>query len=550
MAFAIWPLQMSINYIKYTRFLLLISLTVIFACEQNPSQSEIYEQIVVQLSENPQDSLLRRAYSEHNDKPLWVARGGFQRSGQQYWDALEDVAFDGLEVKDYKPDSLTDMIQQAKEATDPSLLATLDISISRSFLNLANDLHVGRIHPDQLDIEWEMDLKEPTEDYLDLMLAVANGKSAAKAFTQLRPENAQYEGLRQQLKKLLEQNENSAETIPSFSGKIEVGQKHTAITAIRKKLAFWGFGDSEPTDNDVYTEALEKQVKAYQRKHGLNEDGVIGQGFLEVVNYSLEDLITKTKVNLERWRWLPDYTDSDRNKVIVNIPDFQLFYLQGEDTVLVSKVVVGKEYRQTPVFKSKMTYMVFSPTWTLPETILWEDAIPSIQNDPDYLVKNEMKLLDFQGNEVNYEKVKWNKIEGKSDFPYMIRQSPGTKNPLGQVKFMFPNDYSIYIHDSPAKALFSREERMFSSGCIRMEKPRELATLLLEDMEEWDELKIDSSMNLQNEQNVKLKHAQDVWILYLSVWEQSGQLAIREDIYDMDKKVAKAMGLPVSGNFL
>jgi L,D-transpeptidase YcbB len=549
MAFAIWPLQMSKNYIKYTRFLLLISLTVIFACEQNPSQSEIYEQIVVQLSENPQDSLLRRAYSEHNDKPLWVARGGLQRSGQQYWEALEDVAFDGLEVRVYKPDSLTDMIQQAQEATDPSLLATLDIAISRSFLNLANDLHVGRIHPDRLDIEWEMDLKEPTEDYLDLMLAVANGKSAAKAFTHLRPENAQYEGLRQQLKKLLEQNENSAETIPSFSGKIEVGQKHTAIPAIRKKLAFWGFGDSEPTDNSVYTEALEKQVKAYQRKHGLNEDGVIGQGFLEVVNYSLEDLITKTKVNLERWRWLPDYTDSDRNKVIVNIPDFQLFYLQGEDTVLVSKVVVGKEYRQTPVFKSKMTYMVFSPTWTLPETILWEDAIPSIQNDPDYLVKNEMKLLDFQGNEVNYEKVKWNKIEGKSDFPYMIRQSPGTKNPLGQVKFMFPNDYSIYIHDSPAKALFSREERMFSSGCIRMEKPRELATLLLEDMEDWDELKIDSSMNLQNEQNVKLKHAQDVWILYLSVWEQSGQLAIREDIYDMDKKVAKAMGLPVSGNF-
>ncbi len=541
---------MSINYIKYTHILLLASLTVIFACEQTPTKSEIYEQIAVQLSEHPQDSLLALAYSEHNEKPLWVARGGLQQGGQRYWDALEEVAFDGLEVKDYKSDSLSDLIQQAQEAVDPSILATLDIAISRSFLQLANDLHVGRIHPDRLDIEWEMDLKEPTEDYMELMLEVANGKSPSKAFTQLRPENAQYLGLRQQLKKLLEQNQNPIEAIPSFTGKIEVGQHHAAIPAIRKKLAFWGFGDSETTESDLYTEALEIQVKAYQRKHGLNEDGIIGQGFLEVVNYSLDDLITKAKVNLERWRWLPDYTDSDRNKVIVNIPDFQLFYMQGDDTVLVSKVVVGKEYRQTPVFKSKMTYMVFSPTWTLPETILWEDAIPSIQNDPDYLVKNEMKLLDFQGNEVNYEKIKWNRIEGKSDFPYMIRQSPGTKNPLGQVKFMFPNDYSIYIHDSPAKSLFSREERMFSSGCIRMEKPRELASLLLEDMEDWDDEKIDSSMNLQNEQNVKLKHAQDVWILYLSVWEQSGQLAIREDIYDMDKKVAKAMGLTVSGSFL
>src|SRR5690606_35470023 len=152
--------------------------------------------------------------------------------------------------------------------------------------------------------------------------------------------------------------------------------------------------------------------------------------------------------------------------------------------------------------------------------------------------------------EVNYKKINWRKLENKEDFPYLIRQAPGSSNPLGKVKFMFPNEHYIYIHDSPAQGLFSQDERTFSSGCIRMEKPKEFAALLLKDAEDWDEEKIVEAMNLEEEKKVALPQTQDVWILYLSVWGKEGNIEVREDIYDMDKKLAKALSLPLSKYFL
>src|SRR5690606_7425082 len=152
--------------------------------------------------------------------------------------------------------------------------------------------------------------------------------------------------------------------------------------------------------------------------------------------------------------------------------------------------------------------------------------------------------------EVNYKKINWRKLENKEDFPYLIRQAPGTSNPLGNVKFMFPNEHYIYIHDSPAQGLFSKDERTFSSGCIRMDKPKEFAALLLEDASDWDEEKIVEAMNLEEEKKVDLPQTQDVWILYLSVWGKEGKIEVREDVYGMDKKLAKALSLPLSEYFL
>lgn len=161
-----------------------------------------------------------------------------------------------------------------------------------------------------------------------------------------------------------------------------------------------------------------------------------------------------------------------------------------------------------------------------------------------------MKVLDMQENEVNSRQINWGKLQSKEDFPYLIRQSPGKLNPLGQVKFMFPNDHYIYIHDSPAQGLFSQDERTFSSGCIRMENPAEFAQILLEEAEEWDEEKISQAMNQDEEKTVKLNEAQDVWILYLTVWQNGDIVEVREDVYDMDRKLAEALAIPYSENFL
>lgn len=526
-------------------------LPLAFSCKQSPSSTEVAEVLESILQNQELDSTLLNVYKDNDFKPIWVKSQGLNRAGEAYLESLEEIVFDGLLIEDYLSEEETKLLAAVKESKDPDIHAQLDVAMSQSFLKLASDLHLGRTDPATLNIEWEMERKKPTVSYQEILLSIADGGSFDDKLDQLRPENKLYKELREMISSQQTDEQGEPFLVPVFEGKIEKGDSHEAIPAIRKKLLLLkDLAEVSEAEGQVYDDRLFEAVKHFQKRHGLIDDGVIGADFVAAINYSHQDLISKILVNMERLRWLPDFSETDKNKVIVNIPDFHLYYMQEKDTVLTSKVVVGKDYRQTPVFKAEMTYLVFSPTWTLPETILWEDAIPSIKKDVSYLAKNDMKVLDLQEKEVNYKKINWRKLEGKEDFPYLIRQSPGDLNPLGKVKFMFPNDHYIYIHDSPAQGLFSQDGRTFSSGCIRMEKPKEFAAILLEEAEEWDEEKISDAMNQDEEKTVHLKQAQDVWILYLTVWADNGQVEVREDVYDMDRKLAEALSLPLSEYFL
>jgi murein L,D-transpeptidase YcbB/YkuD len=490
-------------------------------------------------------------YSENEFHPIWVKMGGLNKKGEQFLEELEEVTYDGLEKENYLSKDQVLLLEKIKESKDLSTHASLDISISRSFLKLASDLNIGRIDPAKLNIEWKMDRKAPNIDFFEVLQGIADGEDLKESLDLLRPKNQKYNDLKALLEREITIQRENQERVPNFQGKIQKGDSHQAIPLIRQRLHLTGDLENFKQDGgETYDEELFQAVKRFQSRHGLIDDGIIGEDFFSSINYSHSDLISKLKINLERLRWLPDFTGSDNNQVIVNIPDYNLFYIQDGDTVFTSKVVVGKDYRQTPVFKSEMTYLVFSPTWTLPETILWEDAIPSIREDEEYLEKNHMQVLDFQEEEVDYKKIKWDQLEEEEDFPYLIRQSPGDENPLGRVKFMFPNDYYIYIHDSPAQDLFSQDERTFSSGCIRMDKPEEFAALLLGGVDGWDEEEILEAMDLEEEKKVELGEAQDVWILYLTIWSDEGTVQVREDIYGMDKKLAEALSLPITEDFL
>lgn len=539
-----------LNFMNKAVCLILI-LFIVVSCQQKPSLEEISVEISALLAEAEMDSTLVASYISNDYKPIWVKSRGLRHSGEEFLEGLDEIVFDGLVKENYWAAAQQTLLEETKASKNPKLHAQLDIAISRSFLRLASDLNIGRIDPADINIEWKMERKKPTVDYQEQMLSLANGGSFEETLDQLRPANALYDELRESLQ---EQKENPREELPlvdAFEGKIEKGDRHEAIPAIRRKLILLeDLGENHDSTELVYDDQMFDAVKRFQRRHGLTDDGVIGGDFIRAINYSQKDLEAKILINMERLRWLPDFTESGKNKVIVNIPDFHLFYIQKDDTVLTSRAVVGTDYRQTPVFKSEMTYLVFSPTWTLPETILWEDAIPAIQKNTDYLAKNNMRVLDLEGIEVDHRDIDWGKLNGKGDFPYLIRQSPGSLNPLGKVKFMFPNEHYIYIHDSPARGLFSRDGRTFSSGCIRMEKPDEFAQILLEDAEEWDAEMIAEAMSQDDEQTVSLKESQDVWILYLTVWSREGKLEVREDVYDMDKKLAEALSLHISENFL
>jgi murein L,D-transpeptidase YcbB/YkuD len=277
----------------------------------------------------------------------------------------------------------------------------------------------------------------------------------------------------------------------------------------------------------------------FQQDWGLNADGVIGKATLEDLNSLPYKLISQLKVNMERYRWMP--LKVTEKYIIVNIANFKLDLIEGVDTLISMRVIVGKESRLTPVFNELLSYIVFSPNWTVPNTILQEDVIPELLKGSEYLDKRDMILLRNDGSELAYKDVDWSTIT-KDNFPYIVRQNPGPGNALGRVKFMFPNTYNVYIHDTPSKGYFTRDDRGLSSGCVRVEKPFDLAVLLLSDSPEWTPANILIAMQQDKEQTVRLKKPVEVVLTYLTAWtDGSDRIQFRKDIYQRDEILMKAL---------
>jgi murein L,D-transpeptidase YcbB/YkuD len=319
---------------------------------------------------------------------------------------------------------------------------------------------------------------------------------------------------------------------------IHPGQSNHLLPKIKERLIILRYPLSDSVSVN-YDDNFGKQLKLFQKNWGLNADGVIGKGTLLALNTNPNQLISKLKVNMERYRWLP--LQKPQKYIIVNIANFDLAMIEGPDTLISMRAIVGKNYRKTPVFNARMTYIVFGPTWTVPPTILKNDVIPELLKGQEYLDSKNMKLLRHDGSEIAYNDIDWSKIS-KNNFPYMVRQDPGPQNALGKVKFMFPNSYNVYIHDTPTRGYFARDDRAMSSGCVRIEKPLELAELLLAGSPEWPPAKIHTAMQQNRSQTVSLKTPVDVLLIYLTAWTGgNGQVQFRKDIYMRDELVLKAL---------
>jgi len=518
------------------------------SCGRYPEQEDISKELRDMSGDFNRDSLHEKVYAQIDFQPIWVKAQGLNSKGQELLSYLEEVKYEGLDEKDYLLDEIESLVAQIQETTNAEMHAILDMMMSNSYYKLARDLDRGLVDPEKLDLDWNIEPEVKETDYFQMLRDLHTQEvSLSESLDHLKPDNFRYTQLKALMKEALEVSEKERNTV-SLSETLEPGAEHEAVPSIRQRLKFLGDLREGDTESLVYDENLETAIRRFQRRHGLDPDGILDEAFVEAINYSHQDYITKLKVNLERLRWLPDFVEGDNEKVVVNIPDFYLHYISGEDTVFQSRVVVGKEYRQTPVFSSKMSYLVFSPTWTLPQTILWEDVIPEVRKNPEYLERNQMVILAQDGEAVDYDEIDWEDID-QNNFPYTVRQEPGDHNSLGRVKFMFPNNFSVYIHDSPAKALFDREERTYSSGCIRIERPVEFASLLLQE-NDWNQDRILEAMQLEDEKNVNLQINPEVWILYLTVWKDHEGVQVREDIYEGDRKLAEALSLPVSEYFL
>jgi murein L,D-transpeptidase YcbB/YkuD len=314
------------------------------------------------------------------------------------------------------------------------------------------------------------------------------------------------------------------------------------VEALRKRLSFECDSCHDfRSQRDTFDLDLEMAVKEFQQSHGLPASGVVDAATCDALNVPVEDRILQLEVNLERWRWLPR-APMDRS-VVVNIAGFNLRVVEHDRTLLSMKAIVGKDYKPTPVLASEITHLVLNPPWNVPVEIGRREIFPLVQKDSTYLGRKNFKVYSTAGRgnrEVDPDSIDWTNADTTA---YWFRQQPGPSNALGKMKFVFRNAFDVYIHDTPSRSLFRKPVRQFSHGCIRIEKPMQLAEYVLRGNARWTRKKLDSLIATKNEYTIPLRHPIPVYLLYLTAWaDDSGPVQFRDDVYRLDEPRYRALG--------
>lgn len=485
-------------------------------------------------------------YTAREFEPVWSENGILKEMAYELRFEIKQAKYDGLNPKDYHLvlfDTFFESFEQNKESgvrNEIADVADLDIFLTDAFFKLAKDLEVGRVDPSDLKAEWEIPPIVSKTDYGHLLTEATQGGQLRSYLVSLYPKFMMYRNGREVLRAM--ENTEEKDSLDwkeiKINKSIKPGDSNSDIPLIRERLRFWGYlSDSVDVSSKKYDSALVEVVKSFQKENGMEDDGILGKLSILALNQSPEDLINKISVNLERMRWLPDTVDNSEF-ILVNIANFQLDLIDKLDTIHSAKVIVGKRYHESPIFMADMSYIVFSPYWNIPYSITRNEILPSIRKNPNYLQEKNMEVVTSAGKVVDPSTIDFS----SKSFPYWIRQKPGGSNSLGLVKFMFPNKHSVYIHDTPARSLFSREDRALSHGCIRLQDPAKFAQILLESNGGWTPQKIDEAMHLDHEEIVNLDRKIPVVILYLTFWADSnGKGHFRPDIYERDQEVLAAL---------
>ncbi|MGL4371359.1 MAG: L,D-transpeptidase family protein, partial [Alphaproteobacteria bacterium] len=354
---------------------------------------------------------------------------------------------------------------------------------------------------------------------------------------QVLPHHSQYQALQKILMRYLEKQKQGGWPKLPLNIKAQLGDRHIWVTQLRQQLVMQDAMDGEDITSDLFDRSLQKALKVFQLSHGLKPDGNLGKETLEALNIPVEKRIEQITLNLERWRWLPQ--DLGDKYVIVNIPTYELYGVKDGKTSLKMPIIVGKAYRKTPIFNANMTHIVLNPSWTVPQSIAVKDKVPLFSKTPSFISKGNYRIFTKDGTEVSPEDVNWGAYHGSSSLPYVIKQSPGAHNALGKIKFHIQNPFSIYLHGTPNQKLFSAYQRAFSSGCIRVAFPLELASFVL-DSPQWSRKILEAETKGDKTRSIPLKTSLPVYLTYMTVWvRDDGRASFAKDIYGKDSSVAK-----------
>jgi len=481
-------------------------------------------------------------YRQRNFQPAWLGDSGVSEQGRSLVELLRAAGAEGLCGEDYNLNRIDPLLTPSEEILRHSTfavswLANLDILLTDAFLRYASDLAEGRIDPNRAFSGWRA---RPRQIAPVRLLTYALEKGRVKQVLQgLLPPHPGYFALRAALADYRQRWVGGEwPTIPA-GPILRPGTNDPRLPLLRERLQ--AGGDLKELDRKdlFYDPATAAALKTFQSRHGLKTDGVLGPDTLAALNVPLAERIRQIELNLERWRWLPKSLGA--RYLMVNIADFSLTLLSDGQSVLSMPVVVGTPYRKTPVFSGRLRYLEFSPYWYVPPTILREDLLPRIRSNPALLGQRHFEIVAGGGNQVIApDTIDWAKVDPET-FPGLLRQQPGPWNPLGRIKFMFPNRYAVYLHDTPDRGLFARDVRSFSSGCIRIARPFELASYLLADGDDPQLRTVLAERLPAVPVRVDLAESMPVHILYWTAWvDDEGRVQFRDDVYwrDLDLEIA------------
>lgn len=474
-------------------------------------------------------------------QPAWVGGANGTVHIDALLDALDGAAGDGLDPDDYHRARIRELRRAGP--VDVDARADLDLLATDAFLLLGSHLLHGRVDPVRVQAEWLADRRGA--DMATVLAEALEAGDVGAALDALRPPQARYRIMREALASLRSAAGQGGWPTVGPGPTIGVGDRDPRVPALRRRLVASGDLDGASgleADGDLFDAALEEAVRRFQVRHGLEVDGRVGAGTVAALDVPVERRMEQLAINLERWRWLP--ADLGSRHVLVNIPDYSVVVRERGEVALRLRGIVGREYRQTPVFSGRMTYLVLSPFWHVPPGIAANDKFPAIRADPGYVRAQNMTLLDQRTNgSVDPSSVDWGSLTAAQfNQRFRLRQDPGPANALGDVKFMFPNPHNVYLHDTPSRELFARTDRSFSSGCIRVERPLELAAYLLGGLPGWNPQRIRSTVDRRVETTVTLPEAVPVHLQYWTAFvDDDGRLNYRRDLYQRDDAVLNAL---------
>lgn len=550
---------------------------------QQKIQSATYvPTIQIQAKNIKADKGLALLYQQNNYSLLWITPQGPSSGAYEMAEIIRSSDEEALNPKDYHIDEIEYSLKRIQAGNlagslNPEDLAELELLLSNAFLRYGHDVHYGRVNAEQINLD--LLSGEKPVSISKLLVQATNSGEILNTLNTLMPKYPMYEKLKVSLKQYKEIASNGGWQPYPYGQKFKKGARGQRVIALRERLKASGELDSSIPDTEVFDETLEIAVKRYQERNGLYVDGVVGKSTIAALNVPVQERISQIELTMERWRLLPQYLGN--RYILVNIANYHLYGVENNNDVISMRIVVGKPEWNTPMFSEEMTHIVMNPYWNIPPSIFKDDIAPRIRRDSGYLSKRGIDVVglsrpkkivvedveDTEQIEV-VENVEASSESESSDNTepqlseaemqnkkaqeeyiakvlsgnYRLRQNPGPGNPLGQIKFLFPNKHAVYLHDTPNRGFFKRAQRNFSHGCIRVEHPINLAEFVLSANGEWDQGRIKSNINSRKTKTVHLNQTLPVYILYFTSWvDDQGNVNFHEDIYGLDQTLLNAL---------